>query len=136
MKSLNNLKTTQQEVSRRNPEKALDTYYQNTWEGKKMKAQLSASTRAVMLDNMETFYELLTGAPTFNKQDAKRIAAPTLILSGEHTIKFMKSVAMELHRTIPNNQLAIIHNASHYPHIENPEECSARILAFFSEYSS
>ena len=28
-----------------------------------------------------------------------------------------------------------IQNASHYPHIENPEECSAEILAFFSEHA-
>ncbi len=135
VKSKNNIKTTQQEVSRKNLEKALDTYYPNTWEGKKLKVQLSASTRAMMLDNMETFRELLTGVPTFNKENAKRIVPPTLILSGEQTIKFMRGVAMELHRTIPNNQLAIIQNASHYPHIENPGECSAKILAFFSEHA-
>ena len=131
VKSQNNIKTTQREVSRKNLEKALDTYYPNTWEGKKLKVQLSASTRAMMLDNMETFHELLTGVPTFNKENAERIAPPTLILSGEQTTKFMRGVALELHRTIPNNQLAIIQNAAHYPHIENPEECSAKILAFF-----
>lgn len=94
---------TQQEVARKNLEKALDTYYPNTWEGKKLKVQLSASTRAMMLDNMETFRELLTGIPTFNKENAERIVPPTLILSGEHTVKFMRGVAIELHRTIPNN---------------------------------
>jgi len=103
IKSLNNIKTTQQEVSRKNLEKALDAYYPNTWEGKRLKVQLSASTRAMMLDNMETFRELLTGVPTFNKENAKRIVPPTLILSGEQTFKFMRGVAMELHKTIPNN---------------------------------
>jgi len=134
IKSRNNIKTTQQKVSRKNLEKALDTYYPNTWEGRKLKVQLSASTRAMMLDNMETFRELLTGVPTFNKENAKRIVPPTLILSGKQTIKFMGGVAMGLHKTIPNNQLAIIQNAS-YPHIENPEECNAEILAFFSEHA-
>ncbi len=133
--SLNNLKNTRQMVSRKNLEKALDTYYPNTWQGKEVKVQLSASGRAMMLDNMETFRELLSGVPTFNKEDAKRIVPPTLILSGEHTATFMRGVAMELHRTIPNNQLAIIQNASHYPHIENPDECSAKISAFFSEHA-
>ena len=126
---------TQEELSCMNPEKALDMYYPNTWERAKVKIQLSASKRAMMLDNMETFRELLTGAPTFTKEDAKRIAHPTLIMSGEHTVKFMMSVAMELHKTIPTNQLAIIPNAAHYPHIENPEECSTKILAFFMEHT-
>jgi hypothetical protein len=94
--SLSNIRTTQQEVSRKNLEKALDAYYPNTWEGKRPKIKLSAPTRAMMLDNMETFRELLTGVPTFSKEDAKRIVLPTIVLSGKHTIKFMKAVAMEL----------------------------------------
>jgi pimeloyl-ACP methyl ester carboxylesterase len=135
-KSLSSIKMTQQEVANRNPEQALDTYYSSTWEGGKPKIQLSSSARAMMLDNMETFRELLTGVPTFNREDAERIMPPTLIVSGEHTTKYMRGVAMELHRTIPNSQLATIQNASHYPHIENPEECSAKILAFFTEHAS
>ena len=94
---------------------------------------LTASARAVMLDNMETFNELLAGAPTFNREDAARIVPPTLVVSGEYTSKFMSSLGVELHQTIPNNRLAIIPNAAHYPHIENPEECAAEILAFLSE---
>ncbi len=135
VKSLENIKTTQQEVSRGNPGKALDTYYPNTWEGKQPKVQLSASMRAMMLDNMQTFRELLTGVPTFNKEDAKRIVPPTLILSGEQTTKFMRGVGIALYRNIRNSQLATIGNAVHYPHIEHPEECSAKISAFFSEHA-
>ena len=134
-RSLNSIKMTQQEVANKNPEKALDTYYSSTWEGGKPKVRLSSSTRAMMLDNMETFRELLTGVPTFNRDTAERIVPPTLTVSGEHTTKYMRGVAMELHRTIPKSQLATILNASHYPHIENPEECSAKILAFFSEHA-
>jgi len=134
-RSLNSIKMTQQEVANKNPEKALDTYYSSTWEGRKPKVQLSSSMRAMMLDNMETFRELLTGVPPFNSENAERIVPPTLIVSGERTTKYMRGVAMELHRTIPNSQLATIQNASHYPHIENPEECSAKILAFFSEHA-
>jgi pimeloyl-ACP methyl ester carboxylesterase len=87
----------------------------------------------MMLDNMETFYELLTGAPTFKREDAARIVPPTLVVAGEHTVEWQSSVAAELHQTIPNNRLAIIPNAAHYPHVENPEECTAKILAFLSE---
>lgn len=135
LKSLNNIKTMLREVSRKNMEKALDTYYSNTWEHKDVKVQLSMSARAMMLDNMETFRELLTEVPTFNKDDAARIVPPTLILTGEHTIKYMKGVAMELHVTIPNNQIVIIRNASHYPHIENPKECNDKIMEFLSEHA-
>jgi pimeloyl-ACP methyl ester carboxylesterase len=131
--SLSNIKATQEEVSRKNPEKALDGYYPNTWKGSDVKVPLSASARAVMLDNTETFYELLTGMPTFNPEDAARIAPPTLVMAGEHTVEWQSGVAAELHQTIPNNRLAIIPNAAHYPHVENPDECTAKILTFLSE---
>jgi pimeloyl-ACP methyl ester carboxylesterase len=133
--SLKNIEATQEEVSRKNPEKALDGYYPNTWKGKDVKVPLSASARAVMLDNMETFNELLAGAPTFNREDAARIVPPTLVVAGEHTMEWQSSVAAELHETIPNNRLAIIPNAAHYPHIESPEECTAKISAFLSEHA-
>lgn len=133
--SLNNIKTTLQGVNGKNMEKALDTYYSNTWERKDVKVQLSEPARTMMLENMETFKELLTEAPTFKKEDAARIVPPTLILTGEHTIKYMKAVATELHRTIPNNQIVIIRNASHYPHIENPGECNDAMVKFFSEHA-
>ena len=133
--SLKNIEATQEEVSRKNLEKALDGYYPNTWKGKDVKVPLTASARAVMLDNMETFNELLAGAPTFNREDAARIVPPTLVVAGEHTMEWQSSVAAELHETIPNNRLAIIPNAAHYPHIESPEECTAKISAFLSEHA-
>lgn len=131
--ALSNIKATQEEVSRKNPEKALSGYYPNTWKGHDVKAPLSASARGVMLDNMETFYELLTGVPTFNREDAARIVPPTLVVAGEHTVEWQSSVAAELHRTIPSNRLVIIPNAAHYPHVENPSECATKILTFLSE---
>lgn len=131
-RSLKSLKMTQQELANKNPEKALDTYYSSTWEGRKP-VQLSSSARTMMLDNVETFRELLSGVPTFNRESAERIVPPTLVVCGEYTTRYMKGVATELHSTIPNSQLATIQNASHYPHIENPEECSAKILEFLTE---
>lgn len=135
LKSLDYIKTTQQEVSRKNRDKALDTFYTNSWERKDVKFQLSGPTRSMMLDNIENFKELLTGAPTFNKKDAAGIVPPALILAGEHTIKYMKDVAEELHRAIPNNQIVIIRNAAHYPHIENPKECNDAISKFLTEHA-
>ena len=135
LKSLDYIKATQQEVSQKNREKALDTFYSNSWERRDVKFQLSEPARTMMLDNIETFKELLIEAPTFNKKDAARIKPPALILAGEYTIKYMKEVAQELHRTIPNNRIVTIRNAAHYPHIENPKECNDAILKFLSEHA-
>ena len=131
--AVKNISATQEEVSRKNAEKALDGYYPNTWKDKDVKVPLTAAARAAMLDNMETFYELLTGVPTFSREDAARIVAPTLVMAGEHTIEWQSGLATELHRTLPNSRLAIVPNAAHYPHVENPEACTARILAFLAE---
>lgn len=133
MKALDNIKKTQQEVFRKNMDNALDSYYPNTWEGGDVKFPLAESARAMMLENMETFKELLNEAPAFKKEDARRIMQPTLVLSGEHTIKYMKAVAEELRKAIPDSQVAVIRNASHYPHVENPKGCTDAMLKFLSE---
>jgi pimeloyl-ACP methyl ester carboxylesterase len=48
----------------------------------------------------------------------------------------MKAVASELHENIPDNQIIIIQNAAHYPHIENPRDSSEAIFKFLSEHAS
>jgi pimeloyl-ACP methyl ester carboxylesterase len=90
----------------------------------------------MMIDNMVTFKEMMTESPTFNKADASRIAKPTLILSGQRTTEWMKTVAGELHKNISDNQIIIIQNAAHYPHIENPKDCSEAIFKFLSKHAS
>jgi pimeloyl-ACP methyl ester carboxylesterase len=135
LKSVENIKATLQEVYKKNPEKALDSYYPSTWDGGNVKVQLPETARAIMLDNMEGFKELTTQPPSFGKEDAARIAMPTLIIGGEHTTDFMKAVAETLHKRIPNNQLVVVRNAAHYPQIENPKECNDAILKFLSEHA-
>lgn len=133
LRSLGNIKAAVRGVVGKDLARTLDAYYAKTWERGDVKVPLSASDRAMMLDNMETFRELESGSPTFAKADAARIVAPTLIMTGEHTIKYMRAVTMELHRHVPHSQVAVIRNASHYPHMENPRECSDAILKFLSE---
>ena len=131
--SVDNIKATLQEVFQNHLDKALDLYYPMTWENNDVKVKLTEPARAMMIDNMQTFKELMTEPPTFNKADALRIAKPTLILGGQYTTEWMKAVASELHDNIPNNQIIIIQNAAHYPHIENPRDCSEAIFKFLSE---
>jgi pimeloyl-ACP methyl ester carboxylesterase len=131
--SLGNIKTTLQAVSVNRGRKALDRYYSDTWKGRKVKVPLSSTARTMMLENMETFKELLNEVPIFTRQDAASVVQPTLIVTGEHTIRYMKAVALELNRIIPHNEMAVIRNAAHYPHLENPRECNAIISKFLSQ---
>jgi pimeloyl-ACP methyl ester carboxylesterase len=133
--SLDNIKTTLQEVFQNHMDKALDLYYPRTWENNDAKVKLTEQARAMMVENMETFKELMTEPPTFNKVDASRITRTTLILGGQYTTEWMKAVASELHENVPNNQITIIQNTAHYPHIENPRDCSEAIFKFLSEHA-
>jgi pimeloyl-ACP methyl ester carboxylesterase len=134
--SLDNIKATLQEVFQNHMDEALDMYYPRTWESSDVKVKLTEPARAMMIENMETFKELMTEPPTFNKADASRIAKATLILGGQYTTEWMKAVASELHENMPNSQISIIRNAAHYPHIENVRDCSEAISKFLSEHAS
>jgi pimeloyl-ACP methyl ester carboxylesterase len=134
--SVDNIKATLQEVFQNHMDKALNSYYPKTWENNDVKVKLTEQARTMMIDNMVTFKEMMTESPTFNKADASRIAKPTLILSGQRTTEWMKTVAGELHKNISDNQIIIIQNAAHYPHIENPKDCSEAIFKFLSKHAS
>jgi esterase len=135
LKSEKNIKTTQELVKNNKLEEALDSYYPGTWEGRDVKVPLSKDVRATMLNNMENFMELTSKPPTFNKEDANRLKIPTLVVSGEYTVTFMKGIASSLQKTILNNESIIVANAAHYPHIENPEKCNEAIIKFLSKHS-
>jgi pimeloyl-ACP methyl ester carboxylesterase len=73
-------------------------------------------------------------AASFVKQDLTdrlgRIAAPTLILWGEHDTYFPRSDQEKLDRLVPDSTLHVLPGAGHSPHWEQPERV-AELLAGF-----
>ena len=50
------------------------------------------------------------------------IKIPTLVIGTRHDVQFPLACSQELHRNIPNSQLAIFEHSGHYPFVEEPIE--------------
>jgi pimeloyl-ACP methyl ester carboxylesterase len=74
--------------------------------------------------------------PPFTKKEAKSIALPTLLISGENTTKALYAIAEEVSKNIPKIQVAKIPNSAHFPYFENPEATNAAITKFLSIQTS
>jgi len=125
-----------QALDQKNDEKALQLILDGLQDRQNAIQQYSERDRVMMRDNAETIREVATKPPRFTKAEAKRISQPTLLLTGEWSIKMYGAIVEELHRTMPNNQSVTIRNAWHMPHIENPGACSEEILKFLAEHAA
>jgi len=90
--------------------------------------------RTMMRENVGTIRESVTKAPHFTREEAKRIAHPTLLIKGGRTIGMFSAIIDELHKALPNSQVVIIPDAAHIVHLENPGECNRAIVKFLKEH--
>lgn len=79
----------------------------------------------VMLTKGELFPEL-------KPEDVKKIALPTLLLSGDKTFEFLRLIDEELGRLIPQNQRVVLPGATHHLFYEQPEKCRSVIEEFLA----
>jgi pimeloyl-ACP methyl ester carboxylesterase len=70
--------------------------------------------------------------PNLSKDKVRRLRIPTLIITGENTIKIHKLVNEELARLLPKAEQAIIANAGHGSPRENPEGFNEAVLKFLA----
>lgn len=70
-----------------------------------------------------------TASPTFEKSDLKAISAKTLIINGDHEDTKLGHV-LELYDGIPDAQLFVVPNATHYALQEKPELVNDVIMDF------
>ncbi len=95
--------------------------------------QFPESVRLMMKENEKTVGEVGTKFPVFTKEDASRISAPTLLINGADSPKFLHSIVNELAGSIPNSELARIPGSAHFPHIERPAEFNTRLREFLDK---
>ena len=78
--------------------------------------QLEPHVHSLLLDNAPAF-RLETASPDFwtpfTHQDARRIAAPTLLLSGEQSLRMFQLIVAELARCIPDSEHVELAGSSH-----------------------
>lgn len=72
----------------------------------------------------------LSSAETDTRDLLPRIAVPTLVLWGDDDRRSPMHIAEQLHRAIPNAELAIIPDAGHLSNMEQPEVFNAHVRQF------
>jgi non-heme chloroperoxidase len=92
-------------------------------------------TRNAMMKNAPemsaaTLADYATFMPDFTCEDARRIEAPTLLMRGERSPRMYYIINDELAGCIPNAEQALIHNAAHVLHAQNPQEHDRVVLGF------
>ncbi len=97
------------------------------WEKWPESARQEALKGAHEWDVMLTKGELF---PELRPEDVKKIAAPTLLLSGDKTFEFLKLIDEELGRLIPKSRRVVLPGATHHLFYEQPEKCRSVIEEF------
>jgi non-heme chloroperoxidase len=100
---------------------------------------LPPAVREAMMKNapelgVATLTEFNEHMPDFTCEDAGRIEAPTLLLSGELSPKMYHLINAELARCMPNAEQARIPAAAHVLHSQNPQAHNAAALAFLAKH--
>lgn len=90
-------------------------------------------------ENLDDFGDLLkemsimwTTSPTFTKSDLQKIEAKTLIINGDREDTILEHV-LELYAGIPNAQLFVVPEGTHYSLQNKPELVNSVAMNFFTE---
>lgn len=97
-----------------------------------------SEVRNLILDNACEFKAETSSADfwtSFTCEDAGRITTPTLLLTGERSLKMLKIVIDELGPCLPNKELVTVPSSSHETASENPEAYNEIVLDFLAKHS-
>ena len=118
------------------PEGAVRTIVNSSQEGRY--DRIPEAFRKLLLRNAKELEALVSSDnmyPALERDAVRKIAAPTLLLSGEKSPATQKSVDEELERLLPEKlrQRVIIHDADHGMWFQRPEACRKAVLEFLRE---
>lgn len=90
-----------------------------------------------MLDNATALKaELLgPGFPAFQKKDTSKLNVPVLLVCGEKSPAFFRSISDKLHSLLSESQQVIIPDASHNMHESNPAIYNEEVLNFLVKHN-
>ncbi|HEV3262147.1 MAG TPA: alpha/beta hydrolase [Gemmataceae bacterium] len=89
--------------------------------------------RKLLLRNARELEALVTSKnmyPALDRDAVRKIAVPTLLLSGEKSTLAQKSIDKELVRLLPERQRVIIRGADHGMLFQQPQACRQAVLEF------
>jgi pimeloyl-ACP methyl ester carboxylesterase len=95
---------------------------------------LAAPDRAVMLANASILRLLFRGAPApFTCEDAGRVKAPTLLVTGERTLRLFTVTLDELQACLPKAERVTLRGTTHALPLENPAAFNEAVLRFLGK---
>lgn len=100
-------------------------------------ATLPPEARSALLENAREWRALTMSKdafPALPLSIVKRIKAPTLLLSGQRSLKLANLIDRRLEGLLPQAQRIILANATHEMWNEYPEECRNAAMAFFAKH--
>ena len=98
--------------------------------------ELPAMIREQMRANGDALRFELDVSEPFRCEDARRISAPTLMVRGERSPRFLGGIMDQLARCLPNAEQLVLPGASHFLHWERPDEFNAGLQTFLARHSS
>ncbi|MGH2762604.1 MAG: alpha/beta fold hydrolase [Thermoleophilaceae bacterium] len=99
--------------------------------------RLSDARKQQIRENVAAMRAQLLGAgfPPLTEEDVRRVAAPTLLLTGERSPAVLLRLTDHLEQLLPRTERTEITAASHRMHEENPTAVNEAILAFLDRHA-
>jgi len=72
----------------------------------------------------------------FTCEDARRVATPTLLLTGDAASRISELIVDELERCLPNNERVMLPHSAHELPVDNPEAYNKIVLDFLAKHST
>jgi pimeloyl-ACP methyl ester carboxylesterase/quercetin dioxygenase-like cupin family protein len=116
------------------PEKGVQVYVD--WQGYQSWSGISTEEQFRRKQNSNALHAqtLDASAPNFNCASARKISAPTLILSGQRRSPNSAEIAGVLSGCIPNAERATVANAGAAVYVDNPQEADKLLVEFLAKH--
>jgi non-heme chloroperoxidase len=117
-------------------EAGLRTFINYVLDDPKAWEKLPEGAHQNMLDHAHEWDVMMTTGelfPVIEPQAVRAITAPTLLLSGEKSYRFLGLIDEELTRLLPHARRIILPGATHRMWYEQPEACRNDVLEFLQE---
>ena len=101
-------------------------------------SELPQERRQHARENLSTLRAQVLGAgfPPLSDDDVRRVAAPTLLMTGERSPAYLPRLADRLQQLLPNAERVETAAASHIMNEENPRAVNEAILDFLARHAS
>ena len=130
------IKPAQEAFARRDTEQAVQAFLRGVTGRPIVVDELPPMIRETVRANGEALRLELDVSDPFTCDDARRIAAPTLLIRGVQSPRFLGAILDQLARCLPNAEQLVLPGASHFLHWEKPDEFDAGVQAFLAKHNS